>query len=183
MAFLLLAISCHAQQRVPQPQPKIEESQTKIEVFQAKTGVVLIKGYSELGSINGLGGTVSVTSYEFTDAQTGRKEYGIGIEAKESSRLEREARSYVDYDEISSLIAGIDYISRFDGSQSKLKNFEAHYKTKGELDLTVFNGRGRAEAAVSVGRFSAISVFFQLDTLQKFRQLIVDAKAVLDSAR
>jgi hypothetical protein len=180
---LLIIETTHAQQRATQAQQKSEEAQTRVEIFQAKTGAVLIKNYSEIGSISGLGGTVTITSYEFADAQTGRKEYGLGIEAKESGRLEREARSYVDYDEISSLIAGIDYISRVDGSQSKLKNFEAHYKTKGELDVTVFSGRGHIEAAVSVGRFGAVSVFLQLDTLQKFRQAIIEAKAALDAAK
>ena len=182
-AVLLISAVSEAQQRVPQVPQKSEETQTKVEVFQTKTGAVLIKNYSEIGSINGLGGTLTVTSYEFIDAQTGRKEYGLGIEAKESGRLEREARSYVDYDEINSLLAGIDYIARVDGNQSKLKNFEAHYKTKGDLDVTVFSGRARIEAAVSVGRFSAVSVFLQLDNLQKFRQLVIDAKAALDGAR
>ena len=180
---LLIIGATHAQQRATQTQQKSEEAQTRVEIFQAKTGVVLIKNYSEIGSISGLGGTITVTSYEFADAQTGRKEYGLGIEAKESGRLEREARSYVDYDEISSLIAGIDYISKVDGGQSKLKNFEAHYKTKGELDVTVFSSRGHIEAAVSVGRFGAVSVFLQLDSLQKFKQTIVEAKAALDAAK
>jgi len=76
------------------------------------------------------------------------------------------------------LIAGIDYISKVDGGQSKLKNFEAHYKTKGELDVTVFSSRGHIEAAVSVGRFGAISVFLQLDSLQN-KQTIVEAKPPL----
>lgn len=105
VAVLLLSSVTQAQQRVTQPQQKTEEPQTKLEVFQAKTGTVLIKNYSEIGSVSGLGGTVTVTSYEFVDAQTGRREYGLGIEAKESGRLECEARSYVDYDEINSLIA------------------------------------------------------------------------------
>lgn len=179
----LLISTTQAQQRSTQPQQKTEEAQTKVEVFQAKTGAVLIKNFSEIGTVSGLGGTVTVTSFEFVDAQTGRREYGLGTEAKESGRLEREARSYVDYDEINSLVAGIDYIAKVDGSQSKLKNFEAHYKTKGDLDVTVFSNGGRTEAAVSVGRFSAVSVFLELNNLQKFRQLVVEAKAALDSAR
>ena len=183
LTLLIMAAAGQAQQRAAQAQQKSEEAQTKIEVFQAKTGTVLLKNYSEIGSISGLGGTLNVTSFEFVDAQTGRKEYGIGIEAKESGRLARESRSYVDYDEISSLVAGIDYISRVDGTQSKMKNFEAHYKTKGELDVTVFSGSGRIEAAVSVGRFSTVSVFLPLETLLKFRQLITDAKAELDRTR
>ena len=81
------------------------------------------------------------------------------------------------------MIAGIDYISKVDGGQSKLKNFEAHYKTKGELDVTVFSTRGHIESAVSVGRFAAVSVFLQLDSLQKVKQTIVEAKAALDAAK
>jgi hypothetical protein len=183
LSSLLMIVVCAVSIRAQTPQPRPTEPQTKVEIFQARTGAVVIKNYSEIGSITGLGGTVTVTGYEFMDAQTGRKEYGIGIEAKESGRLGRENRSYVDYDEISSLIAGIDYISRIDGSQSKLKNFEAHYKTKGELDVTVFSGQGRIQTAVSVGRISSVSVFLELEVFQKFRQLIVDAKTALDAAK
>ena len=182
-AYILCFALLSAFPALAQTQQKQTESQTKIEIFQARTGVVLIKNYTVMGSITGLGGTITVTAFEFTDAQTGKKEYGIGIEAKESGRLSRENRSYVDYDEISSLIAGIDYTSRIDGKQSKLKNFEAHYRTRGELDVTVFSGQAGIESAVSVGRISSISVFLQLEGLQKFRQIIVDAKAALDGAK
>jgi hypothetical protein len=182
-AYILCFALLSAFPALAQTQQKQTETQTKIEIFQARTGVVLIKNYSVIGSITGLGGTITVTAFEFTDAQTGKKEYGIGIEAKESGRLSRENRSYVDYDEISSLIAGIDYTSRVDGKQSKLKNFEAHYKTRGELDVTVFSGQAGIESAVSVGRISSVSVFLQLEGLQKFRQIVVDAKAALDGAK
>lgn len=131
----------------------------------------------------GLGGELSVTGYEFVDAQTGNKEYGIGIEVTESGTLSREDRAYVDYDEIDSLLTGIDYISKVDGSQSKLKNFEAHYKTKDDLDVFVFSSQKRIEAGVAVGRIGKVSVHLAIDKLQKFRQLIVDAKAALDAAK
>lgn len=166
-----------------QVQQKAPEPQTKVETFQARTGVVLIKNFSEIAVLRGLGGAVTVVSFEFIDAQTGKKEYGISIEAKESGRLEREGRAYVDYDEIDSLLKGVDYISKVDASQTKLKNFEANYKTKGELQVSVFNDREGTETAVSVGRIGRVSVYFKPDKFQEFRKIIVDAKAVLDAIK
>ena len=168
-----------AQGQAPQ---KAAEPRTKLETFQAKTGSVLIKNFSEIGKVIGLG-TLTITSFEFVDAQTGKKEYGIGIEAKESGRLESEDRAYVDYDEIDSLLTGIDYIAKVNTDQSKLKNFEAHYKTKGDLDVATYSSRDRIEAVVSVGRVRSVSVYLEMDKLQKVRQLIVDAKAALDAAK
>lgn len=159
------------------------ESSTKLETFQAKTGAVIVKGYKEVGSLSGLGGTVTVTSWEFLDAQSGRKEHGIGIEVKESGRLEREERSFIDYDEIDSLIKGLDYISKIDASVSKLGNFEAEYKTRGEFSVTTFGSDRGIRAAISAGRLSHINVFIDLDKLPAFRKLVTDAKADLDSIR
>src|SRR5207249_1034942 len=102
--FLLSASAIHAQQKPTEPR-------TKLETFQAKTGAVLIKNFSEIGSVYP-GGVVYVTSYEFVDAQTGTKEYGIGIKVEEVGSLGRNDRAYVDYDEIDSLLAGIDYIMK-----------------------------------------------------------------------
>jgi len=126
----MMALSLNAAAQAPsQTQP--DKPQTKIETFQARTGTVLIKNYSTIGTVSGLGGSVTVTSFEFVDPQSAKREYGIGVEATESGRLERSARSYVDYDEIDSLLKGIDYVSKIDVTQTKLSNFEAHYRTKG----------------------------------------------------
>jgi len=176
LLFVLCSVCVQAQ-----TQSKAEP-RTKLENFQAKTGSVLIKNFSEIGNLTHLG-ELTVTSWEFVDAQTVKKEYGIGIEVKESGRLEREDRAYVDYDEIDSLLAGIDYIAKINRDQSKLKNFEAHYTTKGDLDVATFSSRERIEAVVSAGRIGRVSVYLPLDKLQKFRQMIVDAKAALDAAK
>jgi hypothetical protein len=158
------------------------EPQTKIERFQARTGAVLIKNFSEIGSLAGLGGTASATSWEFTDAQSGRKEYGISIEVKESSRLEREERAFIDYDEIDSLLKGIDYISAV--KKGKLHNFQADYKTTGDLKVSVFDeADGTIRAAVGVGRITAVSVYYDIPTLGAFRKMIVDAKSTLDGIK
>ena len=109
-----------------------KEPKTKLEAFEAQTGSVLIKGFGEIGSVSGMGSSVVVDCREFTDATTSRKEYGITIEVKETGRFERKDTAFIDYDEIDSLLKGIDYISKIDKSVTLLPDFEAAYRTKAE---------------------------------------------------
>ena len=101
---------------------------------------------------------------------------------KENSRLEREERAYIDYDEIDSLIKGIDYVSGV--KKGKLHNFQADYRTVGELDVSTYDdSSGNVAAAVSVGRISPARVFYSIATLAAFRQMVVDAKAAIDAVK
>ena len=104
-ATLTLALPCPAQdQKSEQAPPK-----TKLQAFDALAGAVIIKGYSKIGAVAGMG-QVSIDAKEFTNASSGRSEYGITIQVKEAGRLEREDTSFIDYEEIDSLLAGIDYV-------------------------------------------------------------------------
>jgi hypothetical protein len=60
--------------------PKQNEPKTKLEAFIAKTGTVIIRGFSEIGSMQGLyGSSVAVDSMEFTDVTGGKNEKAYGI--------------------------------------------------------------------------------------------------------
>jgi hypothetical protein len=183
LAFLLLTAFTAAAQ-TPKASPSPEET-TKLEKFQAHTGAVIIKGYSKLGTLRGAtGGSVEVMSMEFTDVQSGRKEKDALIEVTESGRLERSDRSYVDYDEIDSLIQGIDYIAKVQPSITTQTNFEAKYKTRGDFSIITFNdSKGNISVAVSSGRVGAVSMYLELSDLPKFRDLIMEAKAKLEGPR
>src|SRR5258705_9518272 len=135
---LLFASLCSAQGQQSKDAPAAPPA-TKLEAFSAKTGVVLIRGYSTVGSIHGMG-SVSIDAREFRDASnTKLKVTGLSIEVKEAGRLERESISFVDYDEIDSLLQGIDYISKIDQNITPMKSFEAEYKTKGDFSITTFS--------------------------------------------
>lgn len=164
--------------------PTQKEPKTKLEAFEAKTGMVIIKGLQDIGTVTGMG-TVTVGCREFTDGNTGRKEYGITIEVKSSGRFERTDTTLIDYDEIESLLKGIDYISKVDKSATPLTLFEAIYKTKGDLRVTTFNGSpsGVIEAAVQSGYMGSATAYLSLDQLSKFRALIENAKTKLDSIK
>lgn len=181
--FVAFAVTVAAQQSAPPPSPGTYEPLTRLEAFDSQVGTVIIKNYTYIGSVSGLSGNAMVTSYEFVDAQTGRKEQGIGVEIRENARSEREGKTYIDYDEIDALIRALDYIIKIERSVT-LENFEAQYRTRGELLVSTFiRPNGALQAAVSIGFFRRAEVVISTGKLADFRKLIADAKTALDKIK
>jgi len=165
-------------QSSPIPQ---KERKTKLEAFQAQSGVVIIKGYSVIGRISGLG-SIEVIAMEFTEASNRRKQKGIVVEIKESGKFADSNRSFIDYDEIQSLLKGIDYIASLRADVTDLNQFEATYQTKGNFKVTTFNTKtGEIKAAVSSGYIRPATAFISLEQLGELRRIITLAKQKLDS--
>lgn len=158
---------------------------TKLEAFEAQEGVVIVQGFSKIGELRGTyGGSVTVVAKEFTNATTGRREAGIVIDVKEAGRLERNNRSFIDYEEIGPLLKGIDYIGKVEKSVTKLENFQADYRTKGDFRVSTFNmPSGDVMVAVSAGRIGSTSVHLKFADLAAFRNYISSAKERLDASR
>ena len=166
MAFVVILISSSIAICEENNQPK-----TKLEEFSGKTGVVIVKGYTSFKPLTG----VTVYSQEFINVNSGKKEKGISIEVEDYR--ERTDRSFVDHDEIDSLIAGIDYIAKIEKNITKLNNFEASYSTKGGLEITTFNSNdGSIKVAISCGRYGRVSTFHKLAQLNDFKMAIIKAK-------
>lgn len=177
VASLVCIVTAYAQKE-PAPAPK-----TQLQVFEAQTGAVIVKGFSEIGTVVGMG-SVSIDAREFLNASNSKREFGIAIEVKEQGRLDREDTSLIDYDEIDSLLAGIDYVKAITHSVTKLKNFEASYRTRGDFAITVFSSNnGKIDVAVSSGRIGRTTAYIGLDKLASLRAVIVAAKQQLDAIR
>jgi hypothetical protein len=146
--------------------------------------VVIIRGFSRIGSVRGEdGGNISVESKEFLDASSGEREYGMTIEVKKVGEPERKGTSYIDYDEIESLLKGIDYISKAEPSITKLDYFQAEYQTKGDFKISTFSRNGQTMVAVSGGIYGEVSVSLPLSKLLELKGLVENAKAKLDAIR
>jgi hypothetical protein len=177
---LLISLSAANAQQFAQSE---SSSKTKLEAFQVQTGMVVIKGYTEIGRVGAMG-AVEVSAMEFTDATTNKKQQGVLIEVKESGRLENESRSFIDYDEIDALLNGLDYIAKATSAVTKLLQFEATYKTKGNFSATTFNNTsGKITAAVSSGNIRSAKVFLSLEKLIELRDLIAQTKQKLESVK
>src|SRR5579862_5288022 len=92
------------------------EPKTQLEAMAARSGVVIVRGYTTIGSVHGQKATsVEVAAREFTDASSGKKIYGATVVTMDSGGdPRREQVSYIDYDELDSLSKALDYIVRID---------------------------------------------------------------------
>jgi hypothetical protein len=187
VAFLLILVvlctSSAAAQQPTTPLPAPFDPMTRLEALDTQTGALLVKNYTYIGAVSGFSGISMVTSYEFVDVQTGRKDYGVGVETRETGRSEREARTYVDYDELDALLRALDYITKIERSAS-MENFEALYRTRGELTVSTFiRPNGSLQAEIAIGIFRRAGITISLGRMADFRKLIADAKATLDKIR
>lgn len=157
---------------------------TKLERFVAQDGAVIVRGFSTIGTLRAkYRGTITVDSKEFANVALDKSAYGITIEVKEASSYERKHTSFVDYEEIDSLLDGLDYIAKVDKSVTQLDNFQADYRTRGDLVFSTFSTEGTIEDAVSSGTIGKTDAFIELGDLAKLREMIATAKAKLDEIR
>jgi hypothetical protein len=176
-ACLSLLINSKAQEVITNA-PK-----TRIEVFENQTGVILIKGISDMGTISGKTGTVQVQYKESTDPVNNRKEYGLAIKVSQGGQLEDSTT--IDYDEIDPLIGAIDYISKIDYSASTQPTFSASFTTRGDFTVATYTSKrqGTIQAAVQSDRVFKTRVFLSMDQMAQLRTLLAATKNTIDSMR
>ena len=182
-AIAILTMIAGPTSRLVYGSAKPQEPKTKLEAFERQIGTVIIKGFSDVGLVSGLG-TVKVKCMELNNVSTGVRQLGIVIDVKESGRLETEDRSFIDYDEIEPLLKGINYVSKVTSNSTKLSNFEAIYETKGDFSIVTFSSSsGKVEAAVKSGYIGAATAYISMAKLTELRDAIAKAKQVLDQIK
>ena len=156
---------------------------TKLEAFDTNTDTVIIKGTAPIGSVSAHSGAVAVRCREITDAGTGHRETGILVDIASDGSVED--TMLIDYDELDSLLDGIEYIGKLDWSVTSLPSFSASYTTKGGFRATAFGSRrtGNIEFAVRSTRVIRQPLLLSRDQLGQLRSLVEQAKAKLDSLR
>jgi len=178
VAVIMLLFASGAVQQVSEV--PVQEVKTKLEAFEYQTGTVIIRGYSKISSVSGMG-TVDVDCMEFTNVSSAVRDTGIVIEVKPSGKYASPERSFIDYDEIEPLLSGIDYISKVTIAAIKLEMFEATYKTEGGFSVGVYNTKtGEIGAVVKSDRAAA---YFDTTKLNVFKDIIIQAKKKLDEIK
>jgi len=154
---------------------------TKLEAFETNTDTVIIKATAPIGTVPAHGGAVSVRCREITNAGTGRRESGIILDIEFGGQLE--AMTLIDYDELDSLLDGVEYLGKLDWSVTSLPDFSAAYTTKGGFRAEARGSRraGSIEFAVRSTRVIAPRHALSRDQLGQLRSLIEQARTKLDS--
>lgn len=158
------------------------EPRTKLEAFDERYGTVVVKGFTQVNSIDVRG--VRVDAVELRDTARATRVSGIVVALSGSNERPQENRAFIDYEEIDGLLAGIDAVSRVNESMTKLAGFEGKYRTLGDFEVSVFR-QTRSGNAVSLttGVCEQARLTMSLDELMKVRAMIAEAKAKIDEAK
>lgn len=153
---------------------------SRLEMFEERTGAVLIRGTDEMGAAAGKVGGVTVKCREARDAGTNQREFGVIVTVVQAEGLED--TTYVDYDELDALIRNLDYISKVDWSVTSLSHFEAGYITRSGLKVATYSSRrsGMIEAVVLSNRLVRSRSFMTVAQLTQFRVFLEQAKAKIE---
>jgi hypothetical protein len=162
---------------------------TRIEGLAAQKGVLIIKGYSEIGEVQSDDGSrLRMMAVTFTDAKNNR-EQGLVISLEQ--RDQQPVVAYVDGDEFDGLSDALDQLSKIENGASVMNNAEGVYHTRGDLEFTNHSsdGAGRmvtvraTQVAYPSGQVLQAQASFRPARLGEIRQQIAQAKESLDHAR
>lgn len=160
------------------------EPRTKLEEFDGRYERVMIKGFTHVAAFNARGGDVRVDAIELKEAGSATRALGIVVAVRETGERPRDNRSFVDYEEIESLLKAIESIARTNETVTKLVSFEARYRTPGDLELIVFRqSRSGTAASLTSGICDRTTVLLTLDELERLKGILVEAKTRLDEIR
>jgi hypothetical protein len=188
---LLMLVSCTtvlAQRPGPQFRRPLAceplEPRTKLEAIEAQYETVLVKGFSQIATLNVRGGDIRIDAIEMKNTSGSARSTGIVVALRDSGERPRENRAFIDYEEIDPLIKAFDSVAKVNESITKLAGFEARYRTVGDLDINVFRqGRSGTAAALSTGICDKLTVLLTLDELERFKGIILEAKNRLGEIR
>ena len=159
---------------------------TRLEAFAAQTGALIVKGYTDIGTLNGDDATsVLVSAVHFSDGTN--KASGVAVHvAQQVEGRTVQTTAYVDDNELDALIAAIENMSKLQDGASPLQKFDARYQTRGALELvsTNLNGgrvilvRAMELQPIAVQPVSATSQFF-VSRLPELAQRLTAARDLL----
>ena len=162
-----------------------DEPRTQIEAFTRAVDAVVVLGLTRVGQVRAdLGGTVSVSAMSLRNAATGKSTSGVTVEVIEGERAGRESNSFIDFDEIGAMLEGMESIIKATNDITAHEHFEAYYRTRGDLEIVVFDGANKAiSASVASGIGAKSRVFLSIDQLVQLRAMIAEAAKIAEKNR
>lgn len=175
LAAVLLALTGTA------PAQDTNALKTTLGVFEAQTGIILIRGSGFIGSFAAGPAEISVMIKETTDVDTGGKAYGLALEITGNQMLRE--KILIDDDEVAALLNGLNYLAKVNADVTSLPAFDASYTTRAGLRII----------ADSIRREGGVQFFVKYDVqprlplsavqMTQFTDLIVLARKNLDALK
>ena len=165
--------------------PKADSPKTKLEQFSAKYGLLILQAETETIELykfpNGetvfVGGRdgyyqVTVKVVELIQPSSKTRAYGVRFEFV---GLVGKSNSWLDEDEIPSLIKGIDYLLDLDPKVTKLSKVTGIYRTKDGMEVHAFKGEKTVLGLKA--KTGSFAVFENVTGLKAFRKALQTAQA------
>lgn len=163
---------------------------TRLESLLNLRGVVMIKGYTEIGTIEGdYGSSVRITAVELTDPARREREHGLAITVRQGGDPIVDAVSYVDFDEIDALLAALDALGKVDASATAMEHVDAEYRTRGDLEIaSIERERVRYVQVRSIQMLPTTQIItaqavFPVNRLGEIHRQVTAARQALEAAR
>jgi len=153
---------------------------TGIENFEMQTNVIIVKGYGEIGTVTTGDGIISVIGKESVNITAGGKQYGIAIAF---SANQAHTALIVDYDELDSLINGLDFLSKISYSVTTMPSFDAGLTTRSGFRIEAHSERRRGAIELFLKFGNIAKVPLTPDQFAQFQNLIGQAKTSLDATK
>jgi len=156
--------------------------ETKLEALQGKAGIVVVRGSSEIGTISGNeGGEIRIRAIGYLDINTGDLVRGIEF----FITAEHGSHPQIDYDEIDSLVKAIDQLSTLDKNIIELEKFEAVYRTRCNMTVSLLEDpfRRGLSAVIDGNVIGGGIVILTIEKLGDLKRLVSEAKTRLDSMK
>lgn len=179
LASAVFALFCCAADRAQAEETNIYPK-SRLELFEERSGVVLIRGTDEVGVVPGKNGGVAIKLRETRDMTTGQREFGVFVTVSHAEGVED--TTVVDYDELDALIRNIDYVNKVEWSVSSLSHFEASYTTRAGFKVATYSSRrtGTIEAAATCQRNQRVRSNLTLAQLAQLRVTLELAKTKIE---
>jgi len=115
---------------------------TRLEALAAQRGVVIVKGYTDIGTlVADDSSSVLVSAVQFSDGQN--KESGVALHVSQPIEgRTMQTTAYVDEQELDGLIAAVNALAKMQDGTTSLQQFDARYQTQGAFELVSTNVNG-----------------------------------------
>jgi hypothetical protein len=180
-SVVLIAVCCSLAFLARAQDAATNVPKTEIENFELQTGTVIVRGYGEIGSVTTGAGVISVRCKESANAMTGRKEYGIAVVFEPDPSHEQFL--IVDYDEMDSLLRGLDFLGKITYDVTTLPAFNATFTTRSGLQITAQSGRRQGGIQTFLEFGDAPRILLTSDQFAQFENVIAQTKTSLDALR
>jgi hypothetical protein len=173
---------------VDEPQPMFgpPPPQTRLEAIASQKGVLIIKGYTDVGEVQSDDGSrLRITAVNFTDARQSR-ETGVVVSIEQRGN-EGAVIGYVDADELDPLAEALDALAKLEQATSPMANVEGVYRTRGDLEFTNHSNNGGRVVSVRAtqillpsGQVAQATASLRPARLAEIRQQLAAAKETLN---